>query len=86
MRAGGGAGPVFCERCGLALKPPLYWCSRCRQAALLTGERLARQLRAILEREREAELRGVGKDVVRGVVENVDSDLATIRCSPPLFE
>jgi hypothetical protein len=38
---------------------------------------------ALLEREREAELRGVGKDVVRGVVEAVDGDLATIRCSPP---
>jgi hypothetical protein len=37
-------------------------------------------------RERGAELRGVGKDIVRGVVEAVDGDLAAIRCSPPLFE
>lgn len=86
MHVGGGAGPVFCEKCGSTLESPLYWCSECKRAALLTGEQLARQLRAILEREREAELRGVGKDVVRGVVEDVDGDLATIRCTPPLFE
>jgi predicted DNA helicase len=86
MRTEGGIGPVFCERCGSVLRPPLYWCSRCRGAALITGSKLARQLEAIIRDEKEAELRGVGKDVVSGEVESVSDDLATIHCSSPLFE
>ena len=86
MRTEGGIGPVFCEKCGSVLRPPLYWCSGCRRAALITGSKLARQLEAIIRDEKEAELRGVGKDVVSGEVESVSDDLATIHCSSPLFE
>lgn len=48
-----------------------------------TGERLARQLEAILKGEREAELKGIGKNIVRGMVETVSGDLATIHCTTP---
>ena len=86
MLAQGGAGIVFCDKCGSILKPPLYWCSRCKRAAFLTGSQFAKQLKVILKDEKEAELAGKGKDIVRGTVEVVSSDLATIRCTPPLFE
>ena len=51
-----------------------------------TEDRLARQLEAILKGEREAELKGIGKNIVRGMVETVSGDLATIHCTTPLFE
>jgi len=45
-----------------------------------------RQLEELLRREREAELQDARKDFVRGVVEVVSGDLATIACKSPIFE
>jgi energy-coupling factor transporter ATP-binding protein EcfA2 len=51
-----------------------------------TGKDLAKVLKIIIKGERKTELEGIGKDIVKGTVESVSDDLATIHCSPPLFE
>jgi hypothetical protein len=54
-----------------------------RRDTFATGESLAKQLENIIKGEREAELKGIGKNIVRGMVESVRGDLATIYCTPP---
>jgi len=51
-----------------------------------SGKDLAKVLKIIIKGERKTELEGIGKDIVKGTVESVSDDLATILCSPPLFE
>jgi superfamily I DNA and/or RNA helicase len=77
---------VFCSSCGKLLRPPLFWCDDCKRAEILRGGDFASQLRAILKDEREAEIRGLGKDVVLGKVIHVSGRLATIQCDAPVFE
>jgi len=77
---------VFCSNCGSILKPPLFWCEGCRRLEMLTGAQLAKQLEEVLKREREAELKGEGREPVPCEVEMVSGDLATLECGVPLFD
>jgi len=86
MPAAAAGGAVFCDKCGSSLNPPLYWCDRCEQAPLLTGGVLLKQLEKILKDERKAEHEGKGKGTVEATVETVSGDMATLRCTPPLFD
>jgi energy-coupling factor transporter ATP-binding protein EcfA2 len=78
------ATPVYCERCGLTLKPPLYVCPKCGQAKIVTGTLLVKQLEKILNDERNAE--SWGKEVAEGKIDAVIGDLVAVACEAPLFE
>ncbi|MGC9147764.1 MAG: AAA domain-containing protein [Infirmifilum sp.] len=77
---------IFCSSCGKLLRPPLFWCDNCKRAEIIRGDDFAHQLIAILKDEREAEIKGLGKDVVSGKVIHLSGDLATIQCNAPVFE
>jgi len=53
-----------------------------RRDIFATGKSLAKQLEDLIKNEREAELKGIGKNIVRGMVESVRGGLTKIHCTP----
>jgi len=86
MSSGSASERVSCSRCGSNLESPLFWCDRCKRSEPLTGALFAKQLKEVLEREREAELEGRGKELVWCEVEAVSGDLATLKCRKSTFD
>ena len=77
---------AYCSKCGSVLRMPLYFCDRCGVFDTVFGGDLVNQLRNVLmfERKKAADIRG--KDIAECEVESVDNDMASLMCSPPLFD